>query len=111
MLNDNGPGLVPPEIPVATNFELNGHILSMLKDIPFSGKDYEDAFRHIDEVLDISNYFDVPNVSRDVLLLRMLLVTFTGDAKIWLKSLAPGTIRTWANLCEAFIKNSNILRR
>ena len=51
MCNDNEPGLVPPEIPTMTNFELKGHILSMLNDIPFSGKDHEDAFRHIEAVL------------------------------------------------------------
>lgn len=81
--NDNGPGLVPPTIPAATNFELEGQILAMLTYIPFHRKDYEDAFKHIGEGLDIANYFNVPNVSRDVMLLRMLLVTFTRDAKLW----------------------------
>lgn len=73
--NENDPGLVAPEFPVAKNFELKGHILSMLKDIPFFGKDHEDAFRHIDEVLHKSNYVIIPNVSRDPVLLRMLPVT------------------------------------
>ena len=51
--NDNWSGLAPPEIPTATNFELKGHIFAMLKDISFSKKDHDDAFRHIVEVLDI----------------------------------------------------------
>lgn len=101
---DKGPGLVPPEIPADRDFELKGHILLMLKDIPFSRKDYEDTFMHINQVLYISNYFNVANVSRDALLPRILPRTFTGDAKIWLKSLAPRIIRTWVNLCEAFIE-------
>lgn len=79
MHNDNNLRLVPPSIPAATRFELKGHILSMLKDIPFSRKDHEDEFRHINEVLDIVNYFNVQNVSRDTLLLRILQVTFMGD--------------------------------
>lgn len=87
--NDNGPGLVPPAIPAAINFELKGHILAILKYIPFSGKGYEDAFKHIDEVLEIANYFNVSDVSRDAVLLRMLPLTLVGDEKIWLKSLAP----------------------
>lgn len=53
----------------------------MIKDIPFSGKDYEVDFKHIVEVLDIANYFNIPNVLRDAVLLRMLLVTLTGDGK------------------------------
>ena len=72
--------------------------------VPFSGKDYKDDWKHIDEVLDIDYYFNAPNVSRHAILLRMLLVTFTRDEKIWLKSLAPGTIRTWDNLREEFIE-------
>lgn len=103
MHKDNDPSVIPPAIPVATNFEHKGHILAMVKDIPFSEKDYEDAFKHIDEVLDIENYFNARNVSIEAILLRTLPVTFTGDAKIWLKSLVPGTIRTWTNLREAFI--------
>lgn len=62
---NNGPGLAPPEIPPMRSFELIGHILSMLKNIPFIGKAYEDAFKHIDEVKDIANYFQVLNVPRE----------------------------------------------
>lgn len=101
---DNGPGLVPPEIPAERSFELNGNILSMLKDIPFARKEYEDAFKHIDRVKDIANYFNVLDVPRESVLLRMLLVTFTSEAKVWLKSLMPGSITTWENLHYAFIE-------
>lgn len=48
----------------------------------FFRKDYEDAFKHIDEILDISKYFNVLNISRDVVLLMMLPVTLTGTAKL-----------------------------
>lgn len=77
----------------------------MLKDIPFFGKDHEDMLYHIDEVKDIANYFNVPNVSREAVLIRMLLVTFIGDAKFWLKSLAPGAITTWTNIREALLSS------
>lgn len=84
---DNIPGLLQPEIPATAKFKLKGHILAMFKCIMFFVKDHDDAFKHIDEVIDISNYFNVPNVISDAVLLRMLPVTPTGDAKIWLKSL------------------------
>lgn len=102
--NDQGSGLALPEFPTKTKFELKGYIIGMLKDIPFFGKDYEDEFNHIDEVKDNSNYFNVPHVSREIVLLRMLPVTLIGDAKRWLKSLAPGTITTWTNLRKVFIE-------
>lgn len=82
--NVKGPSLVPPKIPTATGFKLKGHNFLMLKDIPFFGKDYEDAFKNIDQVSDITNYFNVLNVSRDVVLLRILPVTFTSNANFWL---------------------------
>lgn len=59
--------------------------------------DHEDAYKHIDEVLDIENYFNGPNVSHSSMLFRMLLVAFKGVEKDWLKSLAAGAIWTWAN--------------
>lgn len=38
--NDQGSRLAPLEFPVETKLELKGYIIRMLKDIPFSGKDY-----------------------------------------------------------------------
>ena len=100
---DMGLGLVQPAIPATATFELKGHILTALKDIPFFGKDHEDAFKHLDEVNDIADYFNVPNVTRNTVLLRMLPITFKGAAKEWLKALPPGTITTWAQLREQFL--------
>ena len=88
-----GPGLVQPAIPATANFKLNGHILAQLKDVPFYGKEHEDAYKHIEEVTDIADYFHMQNVSRDTVLLRMLLVTFKGAAKEWLKSLPPDPLQ------------------
>ena len=58
-----------PAIPATTTFELKRHILIVLKDIPFSGKDHEDAYNHLDEVNDIAGYFNIPNVPRESVLL------------------------------------------
>ena len=103
MRNDIGPGLVQTTIPATATFELKGNILAQLKDMPFYGKDHEDAYKHIDEVNDIADYFNIPNVPRETVLLRMLPVTFKGATKDWLKSLPPGSITTWAKMREEFI--------
>ena len=87
MHDDTGPGLMQPAIPATSNFELKGHILAQLKDIPFYGKGHEDAYKHIDDVNDIVDYFNIPNVPHETILLWMLPVTFKGAAKDWLKSL------------------------
>lgn len=62
MREDTGPGLVQPAIPATATFELKGHILAQLQEIPFYGKDNEDAYKHLDEVNDVADYFNVPNV-------------------------------------------------
>lgn len=54
----------------------------MVKDILFTGKEYEDAFKHIDELKDIANCYIIPNVPRESVLLKMLLVTFTMKIKL-----------------------------
>ncbi|XP_052624901.1 uncharacterized protein LOC128132394 [Lactuca sativa] len=89
--------------PATGTFELKGHILALLKEIPFTGKDHEDAYKHLDEVNDVADYFNVPNVPRETQLLHMLPVTLKGAAKDWLKSLPPRSITTWAQLKEEFI--------
>lgn len=104
---EHGPCLVPPEIPAKRSFELKCHILSMLKDIPFTRKEYEDVFKNIDELKDIANYFSVPSIPRKSVLLRMLPVKFTGEAKVWLKSLTP-IFTSWANLRDAFIEQFSL---
>ncbi|XP_023746957.1 uncharacterized protein LOC111895073 [Lactuca sativa] len=64
MREDTGPGLVQPTLPTNANLKLKGHILAQLKELPFYGKDYEDAYKHLEEVNDIADYFNVPNVAR-----------------------------------------------
>lgn len=99
MRNVTRSGLVQPMIPTTTNFELKGHILAELKDIPCYGKDHEDAYKHIDDVNGIADYFNIPTMPCDTVLLRMLPVKFKEAAKYWLKSLSPGSIMTWAKMC------------
>lgn len=89
-----GPGLVRLPIPEATNFELKGKFINMHKETPFYRKDKEDAYQDIDEVLEITNYFDIVGVNKDALMLRILPITFKDAATRWLKSLPAGTIIT-----------------
>lgn len=104
MHDDTWSGLVHHKIPIITNFELKGHILFMLIDIPFYGKYHKDAYKCMDKVNYITNYLNVPNVTREMVLLWMLPVTFKGEAKDWLKALPPGAITTWAQPREGFIQ-------
>lgn len=94
-----------PAIPATTTFELKGPILSGLKEVPFYGKDHEDAYKHLDKVNDIADYFHILNVPREMVLLRMLPVTFKGVAKDWLKALPPSAITTRPHMCQKFLEH------
>lgn len=104
MHEDTRPGLVEPTIPDTTSFKLKGNILAQLIDIPFYGKDHEEAYKHIDEVNDVADYFKISNIPRKTVLLRMLPVTLKGATKDQPNTLPPGTITTWAQMCEEFIQ-------
>ena len=101
--DDIGPGLVQPAIPSTTIFELKGQILGILKEIAFTEKDHEDTYKYLDEVNDIADDFNISNVPRETLLLRMLPVTFKGAAKDWWKALPPGAITTWDKMHEELL--------
>ena len=42
--DDAGRGLIRPAILATAPFELKGHILAALRDVPFFGKYHEDAY-------------------------------------------------------------------
>ncbi|GJW78367.1 hypothetical protein Tco_0140049 [Tanacetum coccineum] len=75
-----------------------------LREDTFSGNKNEDAHDHIDRVLSIVGLFNIPGVSKDVVMLRVFPFTLTGAAKRWVDRLAPGTINTWDLLKKAFIQ-------
>ncbi|CAI9289840.1 unnamed protein product [Lactuca saligna] len=54
--------LVRLVIPPTTNFKLKGQFLNMLKETSFFGKDHEHANKHSDEVIEIADYFNIPEV-------------------------------------------------
>ncbi|KAL7582565.1 hypothetical protein Lser_V15G41627 [Lactuca serriola] len=74
------------------------------EDVPFSGNDHEDGYKHLGEVNDIADYFNILNAPRTTVLLRMLPVIFKGASKDWLMTLTPGAITTWAQMCEQFFE-------
>ncbi|GKD48228.1 cysteine-rich receptor-like protein kinase, partial [Tanacetum coccineum] len=77
--------------------------LSRENQAPGVNKD-EDAHDHIDWVLSIIGLFNIPEVSKDAVMLQVFLFTLTESAKRWVDRLAPGTINTWDLLKKAFIQ-------
>ncbi|GJU46033.1 ribonuclease H-like domain-containing protein [Tanacetum coccineum] len=65
--------------------------------------DDEDAYEHLQRVLEITNLFHIPGVTRDTVMLRVSPITLTGAAKRWKNMLPVGSISTWDLLEKAFI--------
>ncbi|GJZ78958.1 hypothetical protein Tco_0643795 [Tanacetum coccineum] len=57
----------------------------------FSGNKNDDAHEHMEKVLDIVSLFNIPGVSHDAVMLRVLPITLTRAAKRWVDRPPPGT--------------------
>ncbi|KAI3740492.1 hypothetical protein L2E82_30941 [Cichorium intybus] len=101
---ETGQGLVRPTIPDGTHFEIKGQFLHLLRETLFTGKDAEDANQHVESVLEIADYFHIPGVTKDAVMLRVFPITLQGAAKRWLMAEPPRTIKTWEELKTKFIK-------
>ncbi|GJS61308.1 hypothetical protein Tco_0656092 [Tanacetum coccineum] len=71
----------------------------------FFGNKNEDAHDYNDRVLSIVSLFNILEVSKEVVMLRVFPFTLTGSAKRWVDRLAPRTIDIWDLLKKAFIQS------
>ncbi|GKA76627.1 hypothetical protein Tco_0783088 [Tanacetum coccineum] len=84
-------GVVKPEIGGNVNFEIKSQFMRELREDTFSGNKNEDAYDHVDRVLNNESLFNIPGVSQDVIQLCVFPFTLTGSAKRWVDRLTPGT--------------------
>ncbi|GJQ90680.1 hypothetical protein Tco_0001819 [Tanacetum coccineum] len=98
-----GSGVVRPKINDKTHFELKGQILKELHENTFSGSEHEDANEHIEKVLEIIDLFHIPEVTQDQVMLRVFLMSLTGDASRWLRNESSGSIINWETLKTKFL--------
>ena len=68
----------------------------------FHGMESENPYSHIWEFKEVCNTFkeDIPNV--DLMRLKFFPLTLKDNAKIWLNSLRPRTIRNWGYMQAEF---------
>ena len=97
-------GVQRPAIATEMNFEIKGQFLHLLRETLFSGKDEEDAYKHVDAVVEITDYFNIANTTPDQVMLRVFPITLVGTAKRWIKSEPSSGIATWEDLKAKFIK-------
>ncbi|GJY72261.1 hypothetical protein Tco_0475964, partial [Tanacetum coccineum] len=74
---NQAPGVVKPEIGGNVNFKIKSQFMRKLREDTFSGNKNENAHDHIDRVLSIVGLFNIPEVSKDAVMLRVFPFTLT----------------------------------
>nr|GEZ14603.1 reverse transcriptase domain-containing protein [Tanacetum cinerariifolium] len=105
--NNHGPlhaGPLPPKNnnsppPVATDFGLRHHMIQQVqKSCQFYGLPGNDANRHIDKFLEITQYMKQNGVSDDALRLYLFLYSLTHHATAWYDRLLRNSIHTFDDM-------------
>ncbi|GKB33307.1 zinc finger, CCHC-type containing protein, partial [Tanacetum coccineum] len=102
-LTDYGSRVARSKIDNKDQFEVKGQFLKELRENTLSGSDNEDANEHIEKVLEIVDLFYVPNITVDQLMLRVLPISLTGAASLWLRNEPTSSIKTWKDLKTKFL--------
>ncbi|GJT30309.1 hypothetical protein Tco_0910584 [Tanacetum coccineum] len=97
-------GMVKPKIEGNVNFEIKSQFMRELREDTFSGNKIDDAYEHVERILDILNLFNILGVTHDAVMLCVFPITLTRVAKRWVDRLSPGIINTQDLLIKAFIQ-------
>ncbi|KAH0652721.1 hypothetical protein KY289_030399 [Solanum tuberosum] len=88
----------------ANNFEIKHSVLQAIQNnCVFRGKQNEDPTYHLMDFDEIMNIFHYNGASDDAIYLRAFPFSLKDDAKIWLRSLPVGSIRTWNEMTTKFL--------
>ncbi|GJV41216.1 retrovirus-related pol polyprotein from transposon TNT 1-94 [Tanacetum coccineum] len=93
-----------PKIRKNIEFEINGKFLRELRNNTFSGKETKDVMEHIRRVLEIASLFNTPGDLGNDIMLRVFPLTLAETTKRWIGRTSSGTITTWDELKQIFIR-------
>lgn len=92
-----------PIIQVA-QFEIKPAILQIIQNIvQFNGLSHGDFNRYVTNFLEIYDTFKETSITDDAKCLRLFIFFLRDKVKMWLNSLALGTITTWTELTQKFL--------
>ncbi|KAI3677555.1 hypothetical protein L6452_36821 [Arctium lappa] len=97
-------GIIRPHIQ-ALHFELKPIMFHMLQtNGQFAGMPSEDPHSHLKSFMEITDALLIPGVSNDALRLTLFPFSLRDRAKSWFNSLAPGSVPSWSNTAEKFLR-------
>ena len=86
----------------ATHYEIKPGLLNLLPN--FYERENEDPYSHLTEFLDISSTVRFTHFTDDALRLKLFPFSLKDRAKQWINTLAPGSILTWNQCQQEFLK-------
>ena len=89
-------------IPPAEDVAVRPYLVPLLP--TFHGMENENPYTHIKDFEEVCITFKEGAIDMDLLKLKAFPLTLKDKAKIWLNSLRPRTIRSWAELQAEFLK-------
>ena len=89
-------------IPPAEDVAVRTYLVPLLQN--FHGMENENPYTHIRDFEEVCITFKEGVTNMDLLKLKAFLLTLKDKDKIWLNSLRPRTIRSWAELQAEFLK-------
>ncbi|KAL4319610.1 hypothetical protein GQ457_18G010330 [Hibiscus cannabinus] len=106
-LDDLKPSIITPKIQAA-QFELKSVMFTMLDFIgQFGSSPHEDARQHVRAFLEVCSSFHQQGVHEDVLKLKLFPYSLRDRSRMWLNSASPGSLQSWADLCQSFLLRYN----
>ena len=89
-------------IPPAEDVAVRPYLVPLLP--TFHGMENENPYTHIQDFEEVCITFKEGATDMDLLKLKAFPLTLKDKAKVWLNSLRPRTIRSWAKLLAEFLK-------
>ncbi|XP_042057978.1 uncharacterized protein LOC121802379 [Salvia splendens] len=88
----------------ANTFELRRGLIQMAENNAFRGRPTEDPNKHLTKFIQICNTTKINGVTDEQIRLRVFPFSLEDDAKDWLDSMEPDSIRTWEAMVEKFLE-------
>ncbi|XP_052299939.1 uncharacterized protein LOC127903649 [Citrus sinensis] len=89
----------PPE---ASRFNFKPGIIQLLP--TFHGLESENPYLHLRDFEEVCNTYMDQNCSMNIIRLKLFPFSLKDKAKTWLQNLRSGSVRTWNNMQEQFLK-------
>jgi hypothetical protein len=100
--NLNQPSCIAFQLNVHSNFNLSPHLLNMVPH--YRGTPTKDPYLHIRDFFDLYKTQNIHGLNAKGIKLILFPFSLKDNAKLWLNSLAAGSIHTWEELATKFLK-------